>query len=946
MKSRSLILSGACVLVIIAGIIFTTKHLKSSKETEENEMSEKGEDFQGAAEYYNLLRADPRTGQINLDVVKALYRDLENMPHYRSGLFTGPDKWESKGPDNVGGRSRALVIDKDNPNILYTGGVSGGIFKSVNGGQYWVRKYYNTNLGGLTINCMVQTKNGDLYAGTGEMVFTNMSGPSGDLTSGLIGSGVFKSTDRGETWSKLASTSAAFWNNVQMLAADPNNGQKLYAATMAGLWVTDNGGTSFSKITPGSPDYNFTDVKVSPDGNTVFAASLSNNAVAGLYKYTVGGSFSMVTTSALDFSKSNRICIAISPSNPNYIYVSASSNGSTGNRGVWNALEGVIRSTDNGSTWEMIVSGGTEAEPFATKPSGSNFQGSYDQCIAVDPENPNRFYLGGVEFYIYKAPFFYKGASLSEFTDREKYYKDPRYIHADKHYITFDIVSNPHRMYVTTDGGISVSENYSLDYPTYKTLNINFNTTQFYALAANVLGDIVGGTQDNGSLRIETNGLTGRSGWQVLGGDGFYAEISKIEPSYFITETYNAEMSRSKDKGKNQISVNKNGLLDPNKTSNKEFFPFNSPFRLWDDTIHYTYTDPKHTPPTYDTLLHVSLFAVGGYDKVWVTPDILDFTIDTVHWYKAAIGLPFSNGHQATCMEMSKDGNTLFIGGARWTGMVENGVLYRISGLRHAVYKYDAGGNFNPTLNGIKTEKIKEWSGMIVTGIGISPGDENNMVVTLGNYVNGDHVYLTHNALDTISPVSFASIQGTGLSTNMPVYDAAIHSTGAGTKTIIIGTEMGIWSTTSGDLASPTWVEDNEGMDRVATYMIRQVRTGPWSDGFYYYIATHGLGIFKAKIGTNLGTQETPRLNKSELGIYPNPTSQRTNVKFILTQGTDVRLQIFDLGGKLVKYADYKALSVGETNCPLDVNGLKPGTYIIRATGNKLEAITKLTIIR
>ncbi len=108
------------------------------------------------------------------------------------------------GPNNVGGDARALLIHPANPGVMYAAGGSGGVWKTTNGGALW------TPLADLMANIAVNSlamdpKNPDvIYAGTGEGYF-NIDGGF----SGRRGAGIFKTTDGGATWTRLASTTPA-----------------------------------------------------------------------------------------------------------------------------------------------------------------------------------------------------------------------------------------------------------------------------------------------------------------------------------------------------------------------------------------------------------------------------------------------------------------------------------------------------------------------------------------------------------------------------------------------------------------------------------------------------------------------------------------------------------------------------------------------------------------
>src|ERR1035438_7368823 len=131
------------------------------------------------------MRANQNTGNVDpVDVIRA----KEQI--YRLSAKSSPAldlNWISLGPNNVAGRSRAVLYDKKDPNgqTIYTGGVTGGIWKSTNSGLTWDEQNTGNNEV-LRVTCLVQTPNGDIYAGTGES-FCN--------TDHYVGTGLYRSTD-------------------------------------------------------------------------------------------------------------------------------------------------------------------------------------------------------------------------------------------------------------------------------------------------------------------------------------------------------------------------------------------------------------------------------------------------------------------------------------------------------------------------------------------------------------------------------------------------------------------------------------------------------------------------------------------------------------------------------------------------------------------------------
>jgi hypothetical protein len=948
MKMRGLIVVCSLVLAFFISQIILVQNeqddIFKNRLVNKNKHEKKQEKIQGTLEYYKLIKGDPsRGGIVDPLLVYNAHDYLKNNPGNRSTLALN---WESKGPDNQGGRTRAIVVDKDLPNVLYAGGVSGGIYKSTNGGTSWIRKIYSAEFGGLIISCMTQAKDteGTLYAGTGEGFFTNLIPTPGDGShTGNIGGGVYKSVDRGETWTFLTSTDPSKtgnskWQNVQAIATHPVNPSTIYAGTDGGLYKsTDKGetwGSSALDLPGGYTSRTIIDLQISPDGQTIFVAvTNSNNSRCRVYRAINGTETFELVDGISEYTK--RISLGIAPSNPNYIYALATSNGLGGY--ITQYMEGIYRSTDNGDTWEKIVDGNTSTDPI-------DGQGTYNSCIGIDPYNEHRFFVGGVGFYAWEfkpvqnITLWYQAASRTEFLDNENQYKNPRYVHADKHTIVFDTKTNPYRMYLGHDGGISVSfDAQNEKYPSYKDINQGYITTQFFGLGAATDGYIVGGTQDNGTFRIEVFGLTGSSGTEILFNDGFNAEISSIDPRMYFFEYQSGNIYRSNDRGKNREALiyDNDKNYPPLPTSQ---LGWNTPFRLWEamkdsvvsirDSIIY---DNQNNPidtlvRKVDSAFHICKFFVASRDGVYMSPDVINFNADTIRWYKISSGLNFGYPYHPLALEYSEDGDIIYVGGSR-NG---DGYLYRITGINKAYY--DNPTTFNPTSQGLKTELIETWSNRTVTGIQLSKRNQNHMVIALANYVSGNHIYISTNALDPDKDnITFRSVHGTGLP-EIPVYDAVIHSESNSYDTIIAVTEMGVFTTSNASATSVVWTEENSNMDRVPTYRIRQVKPAPWHRGYEYYIATHGMGVFyTSTLIPNLGIKTSPKpVQKLGLSVYPNPVVSKLNVSFDLNKAETITAQIYNIKGQMLRQKQWNDIHTGNNVKAIPVHGLQKGTYFLR----------------
>ncbi|MEZ5045447.1 MAG: sialidase family protein [Chitinophagaceae bacterium] len=120
--------------------------------------------------------------------------------------------WEERGPNNIGGRTRALIYDKNIPNKLFMGGSSGGLWTSTNNGNTW-SKVENTDMtSAISICSITQAANGDIYYGTGEGHYSS----TGNFGGGQLGEGIWKSTDGGVSFTHLNSTTPSNANHHLM----------------------------------------------------------------------------------------------------------------------------------------------------------------------------------------------------------------------------------------------------------------------------------------------------------------------------------------------------------------------------------------------------------------------------------------------------------------------------------------------------------------------------------------------------------------------------------------------------------------------------------------------------------------------------------------------------------------------------------------------------------
>jgi hypothetical protein len=517
MKRNNLLIGGLGIVAITASMLitnsFSTDDSSTAKYTKNRESLDKEQGANGFREWLKGMMIDVETGQEitpeRLNEVMAIYQNSQSKA-------ISVD-WVEEGPDNIGGRTRAILIDYTSENFVWAGGVSGGLYLSPNGGNSWSR--VENFPGNQYISSMAQDAGGNIYVATG----------SQDESPGWTGNGLFVTPDGGETWDIVPGTASE--NKINRVAATQHN-STVYFTTNTGLKSYTYGGTVQSVSAYAGNDAST--LAYSADGVVLVVASTINQTFVST---DWGQTFTDKTgTGAGEIGQSyQRVEYAVSSkkSNGSYSIYAATSSGN--NRGQWISL-------DSGETWY-------EHTP-ATGPNVTNGvidyrdQGTYNSVVTFDPSDEERVIVGGIDLHEWKQQI--NNPPTGGWNKISLWFTNPTsdlYVHADNHELKWD--SNE-KLYIGNDGGIGISLDKA---QTFYPANRGYNVTQFYHLGYDRNGSVIGGTQDNGCLYNDHTNTTYAEFKQVSGGDGFSAEISFFNKDVFFTSSQYNVFYRTSDAG-------------------------------------------------------------------------------------------------------------------------------------------------------------------------------------------------------------------------------------------------------------------------------------------------------------------------------------------------------------------------------------------------------------
>tara|TARA_B110000285_G_C15138661_1_gene629106 strand:- start:350 stop:3175 length:2826 start_codon:yes stop_codon:yes gene_type:complete len=927
--------------LLIVLFSFALLNFNASK-SESNSELQKDEKQKELALWMQDRLMDPETGEIPVGIKQKELLFAKTLPKANISSRGEALEYKIRGPYNLGGRTRALAYDVSNLQILMAGGVNGGIWKSLDNGNTWKIKTAPNQMHNVTALAQdIRSGKTDVwYFGTGEGN-GNSAGHHGSAY--LQGNGVYKSTDKGETWSLLASTSAneprfaSDWTTIWNIAIDESNTaqDELYVATNGAIMRSEDGGVSWVKELGGGASNGYAWVGVTKTG-VVYAAlgNASGASNVGIWRSIDGQNWTNISSGQVP-SNLQRIVFDIAPSNNNVLYflMRTPGIGSPANPGQttdeYSSLYKYEYLTGNGSG-----TGGRWINRSANIPSDNilyysfSSQSNYNLMIKIKPNNANTVFIGSTNLFRSTDAFSTKnnteqiGGYNPDFAGNPDEYRYPEH-HPDNHAVIFRN-SNGNEMVSATDGGLHYTRNCMDSKVAWAKLNNGYYTSQFYTIAIDHLTEnsvILGGTQDNGTQY--TNSNNEKSNWtDPIQGDGSYCAVKKGNNTsgggiyYMSTQngvTYKVKMN---DNG------TRNSFQRMEYPSNGSSYQFINPFTLHynDNNIMYmAYLDQlnnKNVVKKQSNLNSIPL-ANGRSPMSSGWSDLPTVTI---------------NGSITVLKTTRKSPeHRLYLG-------TRSGWLYRIE-------------NANTTPTSVQLPRITQYrSGTYVSDIAVHPVDGNKLLMCFSNY-NVYSIYYSEDGGDTWQGVAgnleekladglpeAALGQGNGPSVRSIAFVQAKDG-----MVCFAGTSTGLYATYKLDGHNTIWIE--QATNEIGNTVVEKLDVRD-SDKFLA-IATHGRGIYSAFVTNstpgNSIEEDYSNFNNS-FKAFPNPAIGTTTLSFRLDKSDSYDLIIYNELGKVVNCKNIGVVEKGENEIPVSLENFKPGIYYFNLTSSSNNRSIKVII--
>ena len=895
---------------------------------------------------WEMLR-NPVTGTIPADIREIETRVLHNIPSkhgdWNASLTRiggtlrteNQNAYTSAGPNNIAGRGRTLAFDRRNASIMLTGGVTGGIFRTTDGGANWTFVSGENDIRSATSIVQDPLNPNTWYCGTGEVWHSYTTS-----IAFTVGYGVFKSTNNGVSWTKLSATEDGrefSWNGsfdlVHRMAVHPTTGH-VYAAIHNNISRSTDGGNTWQTVLGGPPGQTaqngITEILIAPNGAKIFAAFTGGNtdrSLAGVWESTTGngndwrriaGGASGQTDSVAGwqpYGQWTRVVLGLNNNNTQLFVLYKNGKSAEGANPQPEAdlfRANITSGIPSSYTWTNLSSYVPDEpnfnfagiDPYTTQVLGFNM------CVASKPDNNNILFIGGVNLHrvdLTKTDPAQKFRRIGGYG--QGFFPSGNFLypnhHPDIHQIVFPSGSTD-VMYTVSDGGVHRTTTSTLaDTVRWQELNTNLQTVQFQKVAIHPDLDadfIAGGTQDNGT--VINLAPTAQAHSRFTGGDGASTAFSRFSKNgniwtqYIYSSAPQGTVYRStirwtvSGSSLNGDFTAQNTITPSGQSGNTQFVTL---FTLDPDSTEHLYFSSKN-----------KLFRTRAAS-----------TVDQSGWTEmTGIGNTIPASDEMTALVISKARNSvkyLYIG-------TDGGKVYRVNNANVAAASVTPAVITPPAMT----------ANSYVADIAVNPRNPDTVMVVVANY----------DANTTVVNNIFWTGNATAATPTWQVLDGALGPVSSQSCAIVVkttgveyyvGTSIGLYSTTAVNGNNTQWVNEGSGMLKRA--IIRSL-TNRQKDNTLV-VGAHGNGAFIANIG-NAVTLE----NNIVTGISAPITNDRNFIRTVFptlsgneiffTTGNlftirNITVQLFGMNGQTVYQSQQ-----GYQNGSVKINSLPAGAYILQ----------------
>lgn len=871
------------------------------------------------------------------------------------------NNYQPAGPNNIGGRTRAIAFDKRNNQVIIAGCVSGGIMRSANGGQTWTRVSPEEDLHNLT--ALAQDPRPGFedtwYAGGGEPLGNTASADGAPY----LGHGLWKSTNNGQTWTRLTLAIAGLatppggfqleafdhpFDYVHRILVNPTNGH-VYIAGHRRLIRSADGGNSFeivfNTITGATAANGQMDVACTSTGRLYLAVNggLPDLALRGVWTSTTGnaGSWtrmaggnvlnvdSVAAWRGNDYTAplTKRILLALAPSNQNLLYVLYENGLSQAGPAPQPEVD-MYRFDAGGNAWTNLSAnmpdfpGGDRegVDPIAT-------QGGYNMMVYVKPDDPNFVIIGGTCLYRSTNGFTSTagtawiggyGNTLPTLTIYPS-------SHPDMHSVAFD-PTNANRVIAADDGGLQVTADItataSATVPVTWSMVRNYQTLQYYHVAMDPgsgRNNFIGGSQDNGTHVRDADLVLGartadrpdiNDHARIVGGDGGASALGRTtgnsQPAYMssqLGDIYRANFNGNVSGFNNIRPAN----LTPNPSITSGFGDFVTYFKIDFDNPEILY--------------------YVNFNRLFRTanaPAVSSGSWTELTGVSAAVN-PANPGAgtaiSISALEMSRGNyeasHVLYIG-------TDNGKIFRLNDPRNALASA-APADITPS-------QFATLGSIYISDIAVNPNNDEEVMMVVSNYSSNNNtainIWWTNNAKSANPTWRLAEGNLTLPSVRSCMIVVKKDANNVSSTEYYVGTSAGLYSAinigatlTGGGQVS--WVR--EGGNVLNYAVVSSLDYRPQDN--ILLVGTHGNGLYFTNTGTpDFGGQVTGDLFISKIA----PTITRNSIRYTIGNTFNVQnivVQVYGINGQLLQ-----SISDAYRTNSINVVGLPAGTYVLHIT--------------